>query len=259
MSLGVRLGLVAFSTMVALEATAATNYQDWWWEPAKSGMGVSIGQQENTLFVAWYHFSDDGKATYLTFSGNLTGNAVEGILARSTGPAPGPSYNRAEVKSSTVGNARISFAGDNAATLSYTYDGRSGVLNLQRFTFQNVTVAGSWRYAGVGNVTNCRNASYNGSFETDGYATLTAGSGGNYVMAMLDDDGDYCTYTIKLPQNGSLFSGSGTFSCSSGVTGSVTVDKLRRVDDFLTVEYSAQVTVGESCRETGRFGAVIAR
>lgn len=110
-------------------------YQDWWWNPAQSGMGVNIGQQGDTLVVAWYHFDSKGNATYLMLSGPLEENRLSGILYRTTGPAPGPGYDRTSVKRTEVGTATLEFLSPGAATFDYTYDGKSGSIPLQRFLY----------------------------------------------------------------------------------------------------------------------------
>jgi len=82
-----------FVLTLGLSNSAAASYQDWWWNPAQSGMGVNIGQQDNTIFAAWNLYGDDGKATFLSFSGTIIptirGDTVDGALYRNTGPSPG--------------------------------------------------------------------------------------------------------------------------------------------------------------------------
>jgi hypothetical protein len=45
--------LCLFYVMTTTSAMA-TNYQDWWWNPGLSGMGVNIGHEGNTIVAAWY-------------------------------------------------------------------------------------------------------------------------------------------------------------------------------------------------------------
>ena len=127
-------------TLLAHQATALTpnyqsSYQDWWWNPAQSGMGINIGQSNNVLVVTWYHFDGEGKAAYLMLSGPLEGNRLSGILYRTTGPAPGPGYDRTSVHSTEAGTATIEFHSPGNATLTYQYDEKSGSITLQRFLY----------------------------------------------------------------------------------------------------------------------------
>ena len=61
-------------------SNAANNYQDWWWNPAQSGMGLNVGQQNDSIFVAWFNYGDDTKASFLTMGGVLNGNTLTGTL-----------------------------------------------------------------------------------------------------------------------------------------------------------------------------------
>lgn len=86
---------------------AALNYQDWWWNPAQSGMGLNVGQQNDTIFVAWFNYGEDTKASFLTMGGVLSGNTLNATLYRGTGPVPGANYNSGLVKQTAVGTATL--------------------------------------------------------------------------------------------------------------------------------------------------------
>jgi hypothetical protein len=108
--------LVSLIWALCSSSHAANNYQDWWWNPAQSGMGLNVGQQNDTLFVAWFNYGDDTRASFLTMGGVLSGNTLTGPLLRNTGPVPGPNYNPALVKQTAVGTATITFNSNNDAT-----------------------------------------------------------------------------------------------------------------------------------------------
>ena len=112
------------------------HYQGWWWNPYLSGTGVNIGQQWDTLVVTWYHFDDAGNGTYLTMSGKLNGNRLEAPLYRTTGPQPGNAYDPAQVNSTAVDTGTIIFHSLIQAELLYTYEGKKGSIELQRFIFK---------------------------------------------------------------------------------------------------------------------------
>lgn len=120
----------------------AADYQDFWWNPAMSGMGWNIGQQNNTVVMAWYHYGVDGKSTFLVMAGNLNGNKVEGTLNRTSGQPPQANYNPANVIQVAVGTASLEFTSSNSAVFTYNYDGRSGSINLERFTFSISNLTG---------------------------------------------------------------------------------------------------------------------
>lgn len=86
----------------------AADYQDFSWNPSMSGMGWNISQQNNTVFMAWFNYAADGKASFLTFSGDLNAaNKVQGNLNRTTGTPPQPNYNPASISTVPVGTASL--------------------------------------------------------------------------------------------------------------------------------------------------------
>ncbi|MDR0715917.1 MAG: hypothetical protein LBF50_00675 [Azoarcus sp.] len=146
------------------------DYQDLWWDPAQSGMGVNIDQQGDTLVATWYHYDDNGNPVWLQASGKMTtgGSSIMcahadiscittiylGVydvpLYRTTGPTPGPNYSATDVKATPVGTASISFIGANFGSLHYTYDNKIvGLLDLQRYTYNPPSLAGKWRFISI--------------------------------------------------------------------------------------------------------------
>lgn len=143
-----RLALVISMLLGLLMGRAeATVYQDFWWNPSMSGMGWNFSQQNSTVVMAWFHYGDDGKASFLTLSGELQSNKLKGNLYRSTGTPPQANYNPANVNTAPVGTAEVEFTASNAAVFTYSYDGRSGRIDLERFTFSTPNLTG--RYSGA--------------------------------------------------------------------------------------------------------------
>lgn len=240
---------------LSTSASATTNYQDWWWNPGLSGMGVNIGQQDNTVAAAWYLYGSDGKATFLILPGTIVNNKVTGNLYRSTGPLPGPSYNPNNVSETAVGTASITFTSANTATLAYDYDGLSGSIDLSRLTFDEPAISGTWEYSYKSTVSGCTFSGNNGTYTGGGYASISKSSG-NLSITTYPNEGGYCVMTTSYDQKGSLGSGDGLFSCSGGISGSVSFSDVRVVDDFIILGYSRTMTSGETCRETGKLGGV---
>ncbi|MBR0568359.1 hypothetical protein J5J83_19735 [Azoarcus sp. L1K30] len=230
-------------------ALATSNYQDWWSNPGQIGSGFNIGHQGDTLAVAWYYFDDTGKSTYMLLAGKLVNGALDGKLERAT-------LVNGVVQREYPGTARISFSSENSATFTYSYDGKTGTIPLQRFSYATPSIAGRWQYAGTYSRTGCTIGQNNESGSESGVAQITSTGSNGYRMTMYGDNGGSCSYAVTMPQAGSVFSGSGTYSCSNGVAGSITINKLRTVDGFVTVDYSARMTVGETCKTTGRLGGV---
>ncbi len=253
-------------------APAPADYQDWWWDPSKDGMGVNIGQQGDTLAVAWYRFAADRSSTYNLLSGKLVNGVLTGLLQTASGPPPGPGYNPAEVLRGNVGSATFRFTSPTSAVFEYTLNGSSGVLNLVRFTMQGIPLEGSWQYASIAARASCLFPASQGQIANSGFATMektgpspgpgpnpNPGSGpGHYRLITQSNIGlDSCTYNMTLAQSGSLYTGDGTFVCISGRGGAITVERLQAENGFLSLVYTSRYSIGESCTETGRLSAAL--
>jgi hypothetical protein len=100
-------------------------------------MGFNLSQVGNTVFGAWYFYADSGQPTFLTFSGELQNNRLSGALIRNTGPAPSANYDPSRVQSAAVGNAVLVFSANDphVARFEYAFEGKTGAIDLQRFSF----------------------------------------------------------------------------------------------------------------------------
>jgi hypothetical protein len=115
----------------------AGDYKDIWWNASQSGMGFNLSQVGNTVFGAWYFYADSGQPTFLTFSGEIQNNRLSGPLFRNTGPAPSANYDASRVQSAAVGNAVMVFSANDphVARFEYAFEGKTGTIDLQRFSF----------------------------------------------------------------------------------------------------------------------------
>jgi YVTN family beta-propeller protein len=115
----------------------ASNYQDLWWGgPAEDGWGLSIIHEGNRIYAVWYTYDIDGSPLWLAslMTPSLSGDFF-GTVLRAAGPPFGPAFDPAGVTLTTVGQAMLSFANGNSATLSYTVGMTSGNKSLTRFMF----------------------------------------------------------------------------------------------------------------------------
>jgi hypothetical protein len=233
---------LACATLIAFSCPAqAINYQDWWWNPSQSGMGVSIAQQANTVVAAWYLYGDDGKAAFLYMAGPLNGGAVggtvEGTLYRMTGMPPGPSFNPASVVATAVGSASINFTSDTTAVLAYSYDNgsRAGTLNLQRWSFAPLVADGTYQLL-MRRVDSCNLRPPITSFDrVQGVVSTTATT---LNLTLTSSSGQpICSFSINHSQSGSIIGGSGTATCapcgSQAGTATATLRTLRQIDDLV--------------------------
>ena len=109
--------------------TALTNYQDLWWNPAESGWGVNITQQDNTLFATLFTYDATGKALWLVMSSGprQVDGSYLGDLYLTTGPAfnAQPFTPIGPANLTKVGTMQFRFSDGANGILSYTVNGIS--------------------------------------------------------------------------------------------------------------------------------------
>jgi hypothetical protein len=227
---------LACVTLIAFTSPAeAINFQDSWWNPSQSGMGVSIDHQASTVVATWFLYGDDGKSTFLVVSGPLNNNVMSGTLYRTTGMPPGPNFNPTSVNATAVGTASINFTSDTTAVLTYSYDNgnHAGTLNLQRFSFAPLQIDGTYQFLMRRGET-CGVAPPLTTF--DRVQGVVTHSGNALNVTLTSSSGQpICSFSINASQSGSIIEGSGTATCAPCVAGTATatLSDLRRFDDFM--------------------------
>lgn len=200
----------------------ADNYQDWWWDPQQSGMGFNVGHQGNTVVVAWYNYGEDGKASYLTMAGPLNGNVLKAGLYRGTGPAPGPGYSASEVKQTLVGEATVTFESNTKAQFMYSFDGKSGSIGLERFTYAPIDITGTWDFVSKSTYKGCDYPGFIKNEISFGKLRITKQTAANTYLLRTDS----CTIPLKASQTGAQIQGVGTIQCDEDPGGTVVISKM---------------------------------
>lgn len=146
-----RVILSCFVLISLAQPATAADYKGIWWNAAQSGMGFNLSQVGNTVFGAWYFYADDGRPTFLTFSGEIQNNRLTSQLQRNSGPAPSSNYDPSRVQSNPVGTAVMVFSATdmNTARFEYSFDGKTGSMALQRFSFVDNAVSLDKDFDGV--------------------------------------------------------------------------------------------------------------
>lgn len=122
----------------ALPTAQASNFQDLWWNPAESGWGLSVVQQGDTIFAAWFTYGVDGKPLWLTATAQrVSGGQYRGALNQTTGPRfDAVPFLPAQVQLKQVGTMDLAFADGAHGTFSYTVNGVSGSKPIVRTVFR---------------------------------------------------------------------------------------------------------------------------
>ena len=115
--------------------TAATNYQDLWWNPAESGWGINFTHQGTTIFATLFTYASANRGMWLvaTMSRQSDGS-FSGDLLRTTGPSF-DTVPWTSITFATAGTMRVAFSDGAMGTLTYSVDGTSVTKAIQRQVF----------------------------------------------------------------------------------------------------------------------------
>ncbi len=115
-------------------STPIADFTDLWWNPAENGWGLSIVQHSSRLFAVWFTYGLDGKRIWFVLpSGTWTSSRVyTGAIYGTTGPAANATFNAANVTTTPIGTATLTFADANSGTFAYTINGLAGTKSISR-------------------------------------------------------------------------------------------------------------------------------
>ncbi len=116
-----------------------SSYQDFWNNPAQPGSGVGITQHGSTLFASWYSYDANGKPIWLVLPGGTWRDSTtySGQLYSTSGQSNGAAFAPGKVEVTAVGTADLHFTDVDHMSLSYTYQGSTGVKQLGRYVFDS--------------------------------------------------------------------------------------------------------------------------
>jgi len=142
--------LSALALVLALSlappARAFTPESGFYWNPVEGGSGIAIEIQDNFLFLAGYIYDTQGKATWVTAQGTLTGNSIFNSVVDTftNGACQGCAY-RAPTYGGSAGPITITFTSETRATL--TWLGRT--IQIERFVYalgdKTALMQGEWQ------------------------------------------------------------------------------------------------------------------
>ena len=116
------LGIVVQLCFCNAWAQTGPNYSDLWWNQNESGWGMMLNHQGDTIFAPWYTYGVDGKARWYTVQVTRQADgSYAGPIGQTTGVPLNLINGQASLKSTTtVGNATLRFANNNAGTFAFT-------------------------------------------------------------------------------------------------------------------------------------------
>jgi hypothetical protein len=252
--LAVMLFAITVAPMPASATAFTTNFSDLWWNPDKSGWGVNIAMQSSVMFATWFVYGADGKAIWysatLEYSGTTANGALvfAGDLYLTSGPWFGGAFNSAPVQYRKVGTASFTSQYVDSATLQYSVEGVTVIEAIERQTLRNDNMAGSYIGGVSSKAYNCANPANNNVITEDaGYVSVT--HSGGFVTVRTSS----CVLSGNYAQDGQIGSVGGSFSCSNGESGTITMFEIHTELAGMTGRYTAR---SQYCSYDANFGGI---
>jgi len=252
--------IAASVSTLAGAVTVTTDFSDMWWIPSESGWGANMIQQGDTIFVTLFVYDSSNKAVWYvgpatTYGGTINGaQHFTGPLYSVTGPYFGAStFDPGSVGVTQVGNVSFDAPASATGTLAYSVNGVNVTKNVQRQTWRNDTLAGTYRGASIGTYTRCP-----GTTTIDFPNTLTITQVASSVIINEFGTGFggtaySCRYTGTYTQSGKLGTITGTETCSDGSLQSFTASNIQVSADSVSMAIVSDVSV---CHFSGRIGGM---
>ena len=234
----------------------AINFQDLWWNKSESGWGVNIAQQADILFATWFIYGPNRDPYWVVMPGSTrlsTGaNVYQGTLyqTRGTHYPSVPFVPLTGMDVTPVGSATFDFTDTKSGTLTYTINNQTVIKQIERQFIAKLSPSGTFYGGFYKSATGCTNDTLNGSRQSNSIYVLS--SGANSSLTINEIGGDNCRFTGSFTQYGSLFEGTGTYTCL-GATGSWTGSEGRLMDANFSMKLSLTQS-GETCTIAGSIG-----
>lgn len=249
------LAAAALAASCAAGATGfSTNYSDLWWNPAESGWGVNVTQQADTLFATIFVYDQDASPVWYSATLQFAGEGINGQISftgdlyQTRGPWFGGAFNPSQVSYRKVGTMTFASNSVASAVLQYSVDGTIVTKNIQRQTLVDNNLAGTYLGATQDVTFSCGNPADNGTRTSDvGTITIT------HVGTSVTIQAPTCSFTGTYGQDGQVGTVAGTYSCTTGASGSITFYDLRPEVSGIVGRYAGS---DASCNFSGNLGAL---
>lgn len=253
----------AAATAIGLQAhalsTVTTDFTDLWYIPSESGWGINIIQQEDTLFATLFVYGPNNQpvwyvASAVTYQGQSGSTlSFSGPLYQTTGPWFGAGvFPPQNVTVRQVGTLTFSTSQVTTANLSYSVDGVVVNKTIQRQTWRNQDLSGSYRGAMIGNYSGC--SSGNGPYEST--ATFNVTQNGSAVTIQEVGTGYTCTYNGTYTAAGNSGTVAGSGSCTDGFSQQFVASEVKTDLNYLSMRFTSQLGTTGQCLFAGRAGGM---
>jgi len=239
----------------------ATNYQDLWWNPAESGWGVNIAQQNDTLFATWFIYGANREPYWVVMPGTsrLPSQVPnEAIYTGAIFQTRGTPFNVTPFVPisdvTQVGSATFRFTNARDGVLTYNINSNTVTKNITRQNIVPLNLAGNYYGGFQRNTTGCTNNQNNGSALDQAIyiVSVAAPTTQTTSISINEVGGDSCRFTGAYTQFGSTFEGAGAYTCN-GATGNWIAREGVSTESTISMKLNLTRT-GETCTITGNIG-----
>jgi hypothetical protein len=222
----------------APKSSATTDVSDLWWNPAESGWGMQLVQNNNIVFATLFVYGSDSRPTWFSATLNNVGNFTwSGQLYATIGPwFASPLFDPAQVGVRPVGNLTFHATSITTGTVTYTVDGASVSKTIVRQTLASESIAGVYDLV-VNQTQTCTPPISSGQFVGSTVMTISQ-VGTNVVMQNSGAASGTCTLTGSYSQSGKLGAVAGNYSCTWGENGAFSVYEITVTETGLIARLS---------------------
>jgi len=249
--------LVAALATLSIQAPAASanTLTDLWYNPAESGWGANIVQQDDIAFVTLFVYGPNGEpiwygapATHIYAYGADGTPYFSGDLYKTRGTWLGSPFDPAAFTGVKVGTVSLSPLANGSLKIDYTVNDITVSKVVSRQTWRNASGGNNY----VGAFTLLKNVNGGGAFREISAANLALYIDNNNALLRVDDDNQVrCDYQGPYAQSGRLGNFAGNFSCTDGRTGTFKVDELEVTNQGVSAKFRSNWGNSSS---SGRFG-----
>jgi hypothetical protein len=237
-------------------ASLGTNFSDQWWNPTESGWGASVLQQYDTLFIDLFVYGPDGLPRWYTaavyYQPQSGRSLFTGDLYVTSGPWFGAFFNPAAVGSRRVGTLQFDATSTDTATMTYSVDGVVVTKSVERQLWTYEDFSGSYYGGMVYDQNSCVNAANNGHVEELGPFQIDHPANNTFTLALQSNFGN-CTIVGNYSQLGHMGTVDANYSCTYGISGTMTLYELERTGAGMTGRFVAD---NNACSASGTLGGV---
>jgi hypothetical protein len=257
--------LIALSTAISIGcgtgtaiATAfSTDQSDVWSAANESGWGIQFVQTGSAIFATMYVYAPSGEPTWYTatLEAQPTPSTWSGDLIATTGPWFGAvSFDPALVTRRKVGTMTWNPRSVESGTLTYAVDGVPVTKTIYRYALRIDDFRGTYGIWIKLDSSGCALPVGTGYMIAEARVSQTANGLIVTTVAASPDTVVTCTWTGNYTQAGHFAQSQGTFSCSSGISGTHTFYEMAVQQHAVSGRMA--FSDGAGCTATGALGGI---